>query len=230
MVFRGSGDFPTGLAGFLSTTARRVEGTKKRQQQGRGLTDSKHIAAAGNVPHLHAHGMSSNRSPRMALPHQASHISLPPEKPSLQKGTVELPQAIGTLMMTDTLCHCWGSVSAWRGDPDPSQPHREHIPRTFFELIVGVPWKGTLPPVPGRGRGKDLHTMTAVDKLLLSFSLSPTHPRNGAEPGSLYPPGTIHAWAFGAGRGCEVSQGCRGHWDKQGDFSGEITVVNSGQV
>lgn len=174
-------------------------------------------------------------------------ICLSPGKPPLQKGAARLrlsdlsggngeerggriPREIETVMMTVTLCHCWGPGSAWGGDPDPSQPHRGRVPCTFLKPAVGVPWEGTVPPVPGRGRGKDLHTVPAVGKPLLSFSPAPAHPRRSLAPGGITAQGPRLGQAPGTpphrprtglgdgGGGCEASRGCCGRWDKRGRF------------
>lgn len=91
-----------------------------------------------------------------------------------------VPRAIGTVMVTDTLGHHRGLGS---GDPAPAQPRREHVPRAFGRPMTGVPWEGTSPPVPGGGRGKDLHAGPAVGKPQLSSAQPQLIP---AEPG----PGT----------------------------------------
>lgn len=215
--------------------------------------DSKHVAAARHIPHLHTCGPSSCSPPRVALPLWAPHPPAPRKATPSERGCQALcirplpgkrrgkggriPRVIGTVLMTATPCHCRGSGSARGGDPDPSQPHREHVPRTFLKPVVGVPWEGTVPPVPGKGRGKAL---PAVGKLLLSFSPAPVHPRHSPALGRItvqgprldqapcIPPHRPRRGLRGAGgAGHEASRGCCRHWDKQGGFSGKLPAVTS---
>lgn len=179
------------------------------------MMDSKHVAAVGHVPRLHTHTdplpmapqkwRCTARPPPSTCP-QESHPfrkGLPRIRPSQGKRSGKggcVPRALGTVMVTDTLSHHRGSGS---GDPAPAQRRREHVPCAFGKPMIGVTSEGTSPPVPGRGRGKDLHAVPAVGKPQLSSAqpqliLTEPGPRKGRGGGPRAPriPPT-GAWGVG---------------------------------